>query len=313
MVRLVLNDRPNNPRILCAGGAVQDFIMQVDRFPAPGTKAQASRFVTTIGGQAGNASVAIVRLGGKVSYAGPLGDNDDDIANRAISSLEREGIDCRGAVRAAGATCSASLIMIDAAGEKLIATRRGSGLAGIAPADPSQLVTTADAVLLDNRYPDFALPVGRAALPRGIPRVLDFDRAMELDHALLEVSTHVIVSADALRESTELRDLETGLKTLGEQAPSFVAVSDGPSGVYWLEAGAVRHMAAFEVQAIDTLGAGDVFHGAFTLRLVETGDVIAAMRFGAAVAAIKCARFGGVAGTPPRDEVDAFLIERAEG
>jgi sugar/nucleoside kinase (ribokinase family) len=286
--------------------------MQVDHFPAPGTKAQASQFVTTIGGQAGNASVALARLGASVSYAGPLGDYDDEIANRAISSLEREGIDCSGAVRAAGATCSASLIMIDAAGEKLIATRRGSGLAGIAPADPSQLVTAADAVLLDNRYPDFALPAGRAALTRGIPCVLDFDRAMRLDDPLLQVASHVIVSADALRESIGRDDLETGLKTLGRHAPGFVAVSDGPHGVYWLEAGTIRHMAAFKVRAIDTLGAGDVFHGAFTLRLIETGDIFTAMRFAAAAAAIKCTRFGGVAGTPTRAEVDAFLIERAE-
>jgi sugar/nucleoside kinase (ribokinase family) len=134
---------------------------------------------------------------------------------------------------------------------------------------------------------------------------------MRLDDPLLQVAGHVIASADALRESTGRNDLEAELKTLGRHGPSFVAVSDGPHGVYWLQAGMVRHMAAFEVQAVDTLGAGDVFHGAFTLRLVETGDVVAAMRFAAAAAAIKCTRFGGVAGTPTRDEVDAFLFERS--
>lgn len=287
--------------------------MRVDRFPAPGTKAQASEFVMTIGGQAGNAAVAVARLGGKVSYTGPLGDYDDEIANRAINSLESEGVDCSGAVRVKGATCSASLIMIDSAGEKLIATRRGTGLGGIVPADAASLVSTADAVLLDNRYPDFALPVARAAAPRGIPRVLDFDRAMALDDALVPLSSHVIVSADALRESTSTSDLKAGLKRLSEHTSGFVAVSDGPQGVYWLKSGAVSHTPAFKVQAIDTLGAGDVFHGAFTLRLVETGDVVTAMRFAAAAAAIKCTRFGGVAGAPTRDEVDAFLVERAEG
>jgi len=66
-------------------------------------------------------------------------------------------------------------------------------------------------------------------------------------------------------------------------------------------------MPAFKVNAVDTLGAGDVFHGAFTFRLVETGDLIESMRFGAAAAAIKCTRFGGLMGAATRAEVDDFL------
>ena len=66
-------------------------------------------------------------------------------------------------------------------------------------------------------------------------------------------------------------------------------------------------MAAFKVDAIDTLGAGDTFHGAFTFRLVETGDAVEAIRFAAAAAAIKCLRFGGLMGAPSRAEVEAFL------
>ncbi|HEU5017190.1 MAG TPA: PfkB family carbohydrate kinase [Pseudolabrys sp.] len=209
-MRSPLDERAKGPRILCAGGAVQDFVMQVVRFPDPGTKAQASQFVTTIGGEAGNAAVAIARLGGIARYAGPLGCENDEIASRAVSSLKAEGVDCRGALRIAGATSSASLIMIDAAGEKLISTLRGRGLDGVAPPDAASLVASTDAVLLDNRYPDFALPVGRAALARGIPRVLDFDRAMRLDDPLLEVSSYVIASADALRESIGVADPEAG-------------------------------------------------------------------------------------------------------
>ena len=70
-------------------------------------------------------------------------------------------------------------------------------------------------------------------------------------------------------------------------------------------------MAAFKVKAIDTLGAGDVFHGAFTFRLVETGDVVDAMRFAGAAAAIKCTRFGGLMGAATRAEVDDFLKQHA--
>ena len=75
------------------------------------------------------------------------------------------------------------------------------------------------------------------------------------------------------------------LRKLGESFKGFLAVTDGADGVYWLDGGEVRHMPAFKVEAVDTLGAGDMFHGAFAFRLVETGDVVEAMRFAAAAAA----------------------------
>ncbi|HZD91887.1 MAG TPA: PfkB family carbohydrate kinase [Pseudolabrys sp.] len=293
--------------VVCAGGAVQDFIMRMDRFPEPGTKKQASDFVSTIGGQSGNTALAVARLGGRAHYAGPVGDADDDIANRAIAMLEREGVDCSGAIRVPGGICSASLIMIDGAGEKLISTRRGHGLRGIAPPDPARTVAAADAVLLDNRYPDFIIPIAQAAAARGIPRVLDIDYGDADGDQTLPFCDYVVASAEALRAITGVRDLAGALLTLGQDHPGFLAVTDGPDGVYWRDGAAVRHMPAFKVDAIDTLGAGDIFHAGFTLRLVETGDPIEAMRFGSAAAALKCTQFGGAAGTPRRAEVNRFL------
>lgn len=285
--------------------------MRVDKFPDAGSKVQASEYVTTIGGQSGNAAVAVARLGAKVSYAGPLGDRDDEVANRVIASLEREGVDCRHAVRVPGGRSSVSLIMVDAAGEKMIATRRGQSLSGVAPADATEAVAQVDAVLLDNRYPDFAIPIAAAAQARGIPRVLDFDYGAPADDPLFLASTHVIASAEAVHDSTGVKDLGAALKKLGAHYRGFLAVTDGPAGIDWLDNGDVRHMDAFKVDAIDTLGAGDTFHGAFTFRLVETGDVIESMRFAAATAAIKCTRFGGLMGAATRAEVDAFLKEHA--
>src|SRR5690606_7349068 len=88
----------------------------------------------------------------------------------------------------------------------------------------------------------------------------------------------------------------------------FVAVTAGARGCYWVDAeGRLRHAAPPPVAAIDTLAAGDVFHGAFTLRLAEgctTGDCIT---FANAAAALKCSRFGGRLGAPDRDEVLALL------
>lgn len=281
--------------------------MRVDKFPEAGTKVQASDFLFTSGGQAGNAAVAVARLGGVVSFAGPLGSPEDEFASRIVDSFARENIDCSAAVRVPGATSSVSLILLDAAGEKMIATRRDRGLSSVLPQNPDRMVAAVDAVLLDNRYSDFVTPICRAAELRGIPRVLDLDRATKGNDLLLQASSHVIASAEALRDSTGLRNLLDALKKLGEGFDGFLAFTDGPDGVYWLDQGSVRHLPAFKVKAVDTLGAGDVFHGAFTFRLVENGDLVDAMRFAAAAAAIKCTRFGGLTGAATRAEVDAFL------
>ena len=295
------------PKILCAGGAVQDIIMRVDKFPAAGSKVQASEFLITSGGQAGNAAVAIARLGGKCTYIGALGDRDDDVANTIVKTFAGENIDVSRALRVPGARSSASLILIDASGEKMIATRRDSGLSQARPDDPDAAVAEVDAVMLDNRYSNISLPICLAAKARGIPRVLDFDKPTPPDDPLFQTCTHVICSADAIRESTGSKELPAALAKLGESYKGFLAVTDGPDGIYWRDGNDIRHMPAFKVAAVDTLGAGDTFHGAFTFRLVETGDVVEAMRFAAAAAAIKCTRFGGLMGAATRAEVDAFL------
>lgn len=303
------------PRILCAGGAVQDIIMRVETFPRAGEKVTASEFLITSGGQAGNAAVAVARLGAVTSYIGALGDENDDVANTIIKTFAGENIDVSGAIRVPGARSSASLILIDASGEKMIATRRNQGLAEAAPKDAKAAVENLDAVLLDNRYVNISMPICEAAKARGIPRVLDLDKPAPPDDPLVQGCTHVIASADAMRESTGLKDHAAALKKYGETYKGFLAVTDGPDGVYWLDKGqsdlgTVRHLPAFKVEAVDTLGAGDTFHGGFAYRLAETGDEIDAMRFAAAAAAIKCTHFGGLMGAATRAEVEAFLKER---
>jgi sugar/nucleoside kinase (ribokinase family) len=186
--------------------------------------------------------------------------------------------------------------LVDAAGEKQsrhVASRPERD----PPENPERAVAEADAVLLDNRYPNFVTPICKAAQARGIPRVLDLDKAAPLDDPLLLACSHVISSAEALRGSTGLNDLDAALKKLGQSFKGFLAFTDGSDGVYWLENGEIRHMDAFKVKAIDTLGAGDVFHGAFTFRR-ESGDLRDAMRLQAA--APSSARFGGLMGAATR-------------
>jgi len=295
------------PKILCAGIAVQDIVMRVESFPAPGAKVSASEFIITGGGCAANAALAVARLNGRAAFAGPLGGEADAVSNRILADLKAEDVDCAGVKRVDEGTASVSLILLDAAGEKTIATRRGVGLGSVLPNDPGAVVKDADAVLVDNRFPEFVTAVCRAAQARQIPLVIDLDLATRPDDPLLALGTHVIASSEALRATTGLDELGDALKRLAEHVAGFVAVTDGPNGVIWLEHSQLRDMPAFKVQAIDTLAAGDAFHGAFTLGLAEGRDLRGALRFASAAATLKCTHFGGAAGAPKRAEVDAFL------
>jgi len=295
------------PRILCAGIAVQDIVMRVAEFPAPGTKVAASEFIVTGGGCAANAAVAVARLGGVAQFAGPLGGSGDVVSERILSDLRAEGVDCSGVLRPDGGTASVSLILIDHAGEKTIATRRGVKLAGVAPNDATQLVAAADAVLVDNRFPEFVGAVCRAAQARNIPIVIDLDQSTDIDDPLLALGTHVIASQEGARGTTGGDDIGATLKRLSDRLPGFVAITDGPQGVFWREGGATRHLPAFAVTAIDSLGAGDVFHGAFTLALAQGRPLTESLRYASAAAALKCTRFGGAAVAPRRAEVEEFL------
>ena len=103
----------------------------------------------------------------------------------------------------------------------------------------------------------------------------------------------------------------SALKRLARLTPAFLAATRGPRGTIWLnEAGELEETPAFPVQAVDTLGAGDVFHGAFALGLAEGEEVREALRFAAAAAALKCTRHGGGMAAPQRVEVEELLRGR---
>lgn len=297
------------PVVLCAGIAVEDFLFRVDTFPAPGTKMRASDLVATTGGCAANAAVAVARLGGRARFSGPVG--TDDASRRFLDALKRTGVDPSGVLCVEGGSISVSGIFIDRAGEKMVATMHGRGLDDAAPPDAQALVADIDVLLVDNRFPAFVTPICRAAAARGIPVVLDVDKATKPGDPLFGTASHLIFSSEALTATTGTTDLGKALLGIAAGVRGFLAVTNGPDDVHWLEHGALKRLPVFKVDAIDTLGAGDSFHGGFALALAEGRDEVAAMRFGAAVAALKCTRFGGISGTPERAEVAALLRRQA--
>jgi sulfofructose kinase len=303
------------PAILCAGIIVLDEVFLVESFPQPDGKAIARDYFVVNGGCAANAAVAIARLGGKASLSGPLGGPAGEDANgdRVLAALARERVDCSACVRIAGCTTPLSAIFIDRRGDRMITTYRDDRIASATPPAPETLVATADAVLADNRFPEFVGPICTAARARGLTVVLDADKPTDVSDPLLRTATHVIFSGEALRATAATDDLATGLFRVAEATEAFIAVTDGPQDVLWRDGEVLRRSPAFPITAVDTLGAGDVFHGAFALALAEGHDLSAAMRLGSAAAALKCSRLGGSAGAPTRAEVQAFIAAQPAG
>lgn len=306
---------PKRPRILCAGIAVEDHIYQLARFPVPGTKTRAQEFAIAGGGCAANGAVALARLGGEALLASPLGGpaGEDVIGDRILARLAAERVDCSAVVRVAGATSPISAILLDASGERLIVNHRDERLSTARVADPRQLVKACDAVLVDNRFVDFVLPLCHAARARGIPVVLDGDRPTQATDDMLNACSHIVFAAEGLRATAGCDDLGVALSAVAARTKAFLAVTDGAQGVLWLDRGGLRHMPAYAVNTVDTLGAGDVFHGAFVLAIAEGQGEVAALAFATAAAAVKCTRFGGIAGAPTRAEVDGFAALSAPG
>ncbi len=299
----------NAPRILCAGIMVLDEVFRVADFPQADCKVEAKEFFVVNGGCAANAAVAIARLGGRAALAGPLGGpaGADENGDRVLAALAREHVDVSACQRVDGISTALSAIFIDARGDRTIVTYRDQRIAAVTPHDPQALTEAVDLVLADNRYPQFVRPICEAARNRNLPVVLDGDKAAAVEEPLFRIATHVVFSSECLRATIGCGDLAEGLKSIARHSEAFLAVSNGPSDILYLDGGAIRRVPVFAVRAVDTLGAGDALHGGFALALAEGKNEAEALHFGAAVAGLKCTRIGGSAGSPKRAEVEALL------
>jgi sugar/nucleoside kinase (ribokinase family) len=126
----------------------------------------------------------------------------------------------------------------------------------------------------------------------------------------LTASSHLVFSSEPLQETADVSDDGQALQKIAKLTPSFLAGTRGPRGTIWLdEHQDLQETPAFPVHTVDTLGAGDVFHGAFALAITEQQEVRQALRFASAAAALKCTRFGGAFAAPQRAEVEELLSQ----
>jgi len=301
------------PRILCIGIPVRDLTFRVESVPERGSKANASHFEEICGGNALNAAIAIARLGGRASLVGPMGDTQEMSSRFILERMAQEGIDIGHIVRMPGLTTPVSAIMIEPAGERTLVIYRDPDLWTVKLPDANELLDDCQAVLVENRCAEFCAELCAEARRRGIPVIVGVDRAMPLQGGLLTVASHLVFASWQLQETAGLADDGAALKRLAGLTPAFLAGTRGPRGTLWLNReGAIEETPAFPVDAVDTLGAGDVFQGAFALAVAEGESPPEALRFASAAAALKCTRFGGALAAPQRIEVEA-LLRRGNG
>jgi sulfofructose kinase len=291
-------------KVIVAGVAVVDFVFNVDEMPRRPEKYRARDATIVGGGCAANAAVAIARLGGEANLVARLG--DDRIGDIIISDLQAENVDTGFVDRAKDGRSSFSSIYIDSGGERQIMNFRGSGLnqqTGWLEQTPRS-----DAILADNRWAQGAAKMMEIARRRDIPGIIDGEDP--IDPESLTIASHVAFSSQGLVALTGEKDLTKALKSAAMRLSCWLCVTDGAKGVYFLNNGRIEHIPGFDVEVKDTLGAGDVWHGAFALCLAQGTGEVDAIIFANAVAAIKCTKYGGRDGCPDRNTTDKFLKEQ---
>jgi sulfofructose kinase len=296
------------PRILCIGMPVRDLTFRVRGVPGRGSKENATHFDEICGGNALNAAIGIVRLGGRASVCGPMGDARETSSRFIFDKLAHEGIETKHVVRMPGLVTPISAVMVDPSGERTIVTFRDPELWKVHLPPTETLLHDCAAILTESRCAEFCTDLCAEAVRRGIPVIVDVDRAMSLREGLLNASSHLVFSSEPLQETADVTDDGAALKKIAKLTRSFLAGTRGPKGTIWLdEQGQLQETPAFHVHTVDTLGAGDVFHGAFALAVTEKQELREALRFASAAAALKCTRFGGAFAAPQRAEVSALL------
>ena len=299
-------------KVVVIGSTNTDMTVRVPHLPVPGETVGGGGFRVTGGGKGANQAVAAARAGASVVFVTALG--TDDIGDRAFENLAAESIDLRFVRRVAETPSGIALILVDDAGENVIAVASGAN-AALRTEDVELVSTTVepgDAVLVQLEIPEPAVEAAAAvALRRGARLILNPAPARPLSERLLGAVT---VLTPNEHEAAALAGLGAGVvdparaaAALHDRGVTDVLVTLGAAGVLVSSAAGSMRMPAFVVDAVDTTAAGDVFNGALAVALIEGRSLPDAARFASAAAAISVTRPGARESAPHRSEIDAWL------
>jgi sulfofructose kinase len=287
--------------VLCVGYACMDINFNAAHHPAADEKVRASSMHSCGGGPAANAAVAIARLGGRAAFAGYLG--DDAFGEAHFSEFIEAGVHTQGIHRGEAPTPVAA-VTIKPNGDRSIVDYRAPS--ANAPEDRITLAELpARVLLIDGHQPLLSAKLVDEARSLGIPSVLDAGSINDGTMMLYNKVDYLITSEKFARQFSGEDDPRTALAALDGAAP-FVAVTWGADGVYWQDEAQQHHMPAFDIEAIDTTGAGDAFHGAFALGLAQGLNMHSNLRRASATAALTCLKTGARSALPAKARVQAL-------
>jgi len=296
--------------VVVLGSLNIDLVVHAARLPLPGETLMGHDFATDAGGKGANQAVAARRMGARVAMVGCLG--RDAHGQRLREALQREGIDCAAVCEDTGRPTGVASIVVGQGGENSIVVVAG-GMLGLHARHVDacrSLITAARIAVLQLEIPlpsvMHALQVARQA---GVTTLLNAAPATELStRQLAWVDWLVVNESEACsllaQPVNDLAQARAAAEALRARGPRHVVLTLGTAGlVHASDDSATTHVAAHDVTALDSTGAGDTFVGALVAGLARGLPAVEALRWGQAAAALAVTRRGAQSAMPTQAQV----------
>ncbi len=282
-----------------------DTIIRLPYFPAPDSKVEIRSSEVKAGGQVASAIVACRRWGLLARYAGKVG--DDAAGKFQIDEMQREGVEAHWIVADGRASQTSHILVDEASGERTVLWNRDSSIALRAEDLKREWISGARALLVDGHDTEAATQAARWAREENIPVVGDFDNCYPGVEALLECVDFAITSKNFPERLTGEKDLLKALPQICRRFKCRMAGATlGNMGALIWDSERFLLSPAFCVAAVDTTGAGDIFHGAFVFGLVRGWQPEEILEFACAAAALNCTATGARGNIATLDEIQNF-------
>ena len=302
------------PEIIGLGMDCVDVALRRDTMPTWEDPGVTRGFALANGGPAGTACAVAARFGVPTGFVDTLG-NDEMTAFR-LNALTVAGVDVSRMVKRDGPETRISIVYVqEKTGERFFSFHQDMFSHPIEPEELDRdYITSARYLHLDGCHPRAALVAARWMKKAGKSVVLDAAKTNRPVHdsmrALVAETDVLICGSGFCPMLTGQSDIwEAGRATL-DIGPQIVVQTEGLDGSYTVTTDETFHTPAFEVDVIDTCGAGDVFHGAYLVGLVKDWDLRRIARFASAVSAIHCTELGNRKGVPRMEDAELFLETR---
>ena len=285
-----------------------DLVYRVPRLAGAGDKVRATGCRRLLGGQVATTLCTCAAMGLRARYVGTFG--NDEHGRLIRSELEQRGIDTSHAIVRYAPNRHAVVLVDESSGERTIVWQRDSSLA-LRQGDLSRDAIAGARVLhVDNVDEDTAITAARHGREAGLIVTTDIDQVTERTAELVAAVTFPVLAERVPQALTGETDPQKAIRALRQQHEGMLCVTRGPRGSMLLVGTELHEAPAFEVTAVDTTGAGDVFRGALIFSLLRGDRPDSMLRFANAAAALSCTREGAIAGIPNLREIEGLLAER---